>query len=321
MNDRIVAVTGASGFIGSHVVRDLAERGARVFAISRGASPEISGRVDRRAIRDYAAPDEARAAIAGADTVVHLAARAHVMREDAKDPEAEFMRANVDSTRALLGAAAAAGVRSFVLLSSIAAVRTSSEGVIDERTAPAPDTPYGRSKLVAEALLRGADEGMTAIALRPPLVYGPGMKGNPLRLWRLIASGLPLPVGAFQNRRSFLFVGNLTDAIARAIQARGSAAGVYTIADAESVSTRELAQRIAASLDRPARVLAVPPVLLRALAAVPGGPLNRDMLERLGGSLRIDSSAFGRATGWRQPFTLEEGIARTSEWFTRERAA
>ena len=320
----VVAVTGASGFVGEHVVRDLAAAGYRIVAVSRAALAPATSAVEVRRVTGYDHPQTLAEALRGAEAVVHLAGRAHVLRERAADPEAEFLRANTDATRAVLAGAHAAGVRHFVLMSSIAALATRSDVRLDERSAPAPDTPYGRSKLAAERVVQDGSRDMVGTVLRPPLVYGPGMKGNPLRLWSLIARGVPLPVGSIDNRRSFLYVGNLTSAIVAALGAGARARGTFLLADAETVSTRELARRIGHSLDRPARLVSVPLPLLRLLAApgdrLPRVPFDRDALDRLAGSLALDAAAFGRATGWRAPFSLDEGIARTSAWFRRAHA-
>jgi nucleoside-diphosphate-sugar epimerase len=245
-----------------------------------------------------------------------------VLRESAADPAAEFARDNVDLTARVFDAAAAAGSHTFVLVSSAAAVAGPAAGTVGADAAPRPTTPYGASKLAAEAVVRrGATAGgMRALILRPPMVYGPGMKGNPLRLFALIDRGLPLPLGAVHNRRSMLYVGNLVDAIAAALAT--GLDGTHAVTDAEALSSPEFVRRAARALGRPARLVAVPPVLLRALGGagdwvqrVIPSPVTSATFASLLGSLVLDDSAFRAATGWRPRHSVDEGLRDTADWY------
>jgi nucleoside-diphosphate-sugar epimerase len=307
---RTILVTGSTGFIGRPLCRSLVEAGATVRGSSRqGGAHPVAG-VERAQIADQLDRRVVRAAAAGADAVVHLAARVHVMRETAADPLAEFRRANVDATRVLAEEAAAVGVRHFILASTVKAVGEGNTAAWTEDTPPQPVDPYGRSKLEAEQLMREVAErrGLGATVLRFPLVYGPEVKGNMLRLFALVDRGIPLPFGAVRNRRSMLFVGNLVAAVRSVLEESLPGFRTFFVTDLRDVSLPELLRLIGAALGRPARLLPVPPGLLRLL-------LPSAEAERLIGSLAVDGSSLARATGYRPPFTVEQGLRATAGWY------
>jgi nucleoside-diphosphate-sugar epimerase len=263
-----------------------------------------------------------RRLVEGANAVVHLAGRAHVLREDAADPIAEFRRVNVEGTRVLLEEALVAGVSRFIFVSSVAAVGEVSGGSLDESSPPEPGTPYGISKLEAEAVVTSlADTGkLSAVILRPPMVYGPGMQGNPLRLLHLIDRGFPLPLGSITNRRSMLYIGNLVSAIRHVLDTTLSGVEIYFVADGES-STPQFVRSCAAAIGRPARLVSAPVALLRAvgkmgdvLARIAPIPITSDGVDRLLGSLVVNPTKL-EATGFRSPVSAEEGIRLTGKWF------
>lgn len=317
-------VTGASGFLGRQVAAHLRSRGHRVRGLVRpdGAAPTegvepapAEGLHDRAGI--------ARA-VAGADTVVHLAARVHVMRDGAADPLAEFRRVNVEGTRVLLDEAVRAGVRRFLFVSSVKAVGEGGETPWTDDTPPAPVDPYGISKLEAERLVRETADGagVHAPVLRLPLVYGPGVRANFLRLMETVYRGVPLPFGAVRNRRSLAFSGNVAAAVEAALDSPAAARETFLFSDGEDLSTPELVRAIATALGKPARLVPVPPALFRAggrvgdvLARAVPFPLTSAAVDRLLGSLAVDSSRFRRVTGFRPPFTVAEGMRRTADWF------
>ena len=261
-------------------------------------------------------PGSVENALAGADAVVHLAARVHVMKDRATDPLAEFRRVNTDATLALGRAALRAGVRRFVFLSSI---KVNGERTADrpftERDAPAPVDPYGVSKRDAEQGL--AQLGLDLVVLRPPLVYGPGVKGNFLRLMKLVERGVPLPLGGVANRRSLIYVGNLASAIERAC-VEPAVHGTFLVSDGSDLSTPELVRGLGAAMGRPARLFTLPPALLAALGRVLG---KGDEVTRMIESLRVDCSAARRELQWEIPFTVEQGLKETADWFARRRSA
>ena len=250
-----IHVTGASGFIGSHLC------------------PALIG-----------AGHELRASVQGADAVVHLANIAHTSASPA-----DLHRVNVEGTIAHAQAALAAGARRFVYLSSIKAAR--------------PEDAYSRAKSIAEQALLQL-EGLEAVVLRPPLVYGPRVKANFLALMRAIDRGWPLPLASVRNHRSLVYVGNLVDAILRCVE--GPAQGrTYAVSDDAPISTSELCRAIGRALNRPARLFPFPPLLL---GLVPG-------MSRLVQSQEADDSDIRRELNWRPPFSFEEGLRRTAQWY------
>ena len=232
---------------------------------------------------------EARSAIDGCDAVVHLANIAHT----AASP-ADLQRVNVDGTRQQAEQAAAAGVARFVYLSSAKAA--------------APDDAYGRAKLAAEQALARVS-GVEVIVLRPPLVYGPGVKANFLALMRAIDRGWPLPFASIENRRSLIFVRNLCDAIIRCLEAPQAAGRTYFVSDGAPVSTPQLCRALGDALGRPTQLFPFPARLLEVHPA----------LRRLTRSLVVDDSAIRGELGWRPPYSLEEGLRVTAEWYREQR--
>ncbi|MGH8616132.1 MAG: NAD-dependent epimerase/dehydratase family protein [Burkholderiales bacterium] len=310
----IVAVTGATGFVGSALCSALA--GAhRVRRLLRApASP-------RDGCEDIVVGDLADAALdaacQGAEAVIHLAARTHVMREHAADAEAAYRRINVEGTRRLAEAAVRAGVRRCVFLSSIKVNGEATHGApYTEASIPAPEDAYGRSKLEAEQTLAAvANTAMDTVVLRPPLLYGPGVKGNLLTLLRALARGLPLPLAAIDNRRSMLGLDNLVCALMLAMTHPAAAGRTFLVADGEDLSSPQLARLIAAGLGTPARLLPVPAPLLMLAGTLTG---KRAAVARLTGSLQIDAGAIRSALSWRPPVPAAEGLARMGRWYDRE---
>lgn len=324
----LVLVTGAGGFIGGAVCATLQAAGHSVRGLARPCATLPAG-VTRASCADVLDRTAVRAAVAGAGAVVHLAGRAHMMRELAGDPAREFHRVNVGGTEVVAEEAARAGVECFVLLSSVAAVAVASDELLDEHTPPRPVSPYGASKLAAERRLAEiAGDGMRAPVLRPPLVYGPGMKGNPLRLFRLVDRGVPLPLGGIRNRRSVAYVGTVAGAVAALVAASEARAGAFYVADGQDVTSEELARAVGAALGKPARVVRLPRLLMRAAAAVGDAfaalapvPLTSDALDRFTGSLAVDTGRLARVTGFRPSTTLADGLRATASWYRSTRPA
>jgi nucleoside-diphosphate-sugar epimerase len=306
-----VLVTGASGFIARALLPRLAAAGTRVRAAVRRADPGLPAGVEPVAIGDLADDPDWRSAVAGADAVVHLAARAHVLDEHSGDAFALYRAVNTAPTLRLAEAAAAQGVRRLVFVSSVRVhgARTTGAPFVESSPLAAQD-PYGRSKAEAELGLAAIARAsrLELVVLRPPLVYGAGARGNFARLAQLVARGVPLPLGAVRNRRSLVYVGNLVDAIVRSLDRPEAAGQTFLVSDGEDVSTAELARRIARALGRRPRLAPVPPALLRLGGALLG---RREDVARLLDDLVVDSSHIRRTLGWRPPFTLDQGLAAT----------
>jgi nucleoside-diphosphate-sugar epimerase len=310
-----ILVTGASGFVGTALCRELLARGHTVRAAVRRliTSGTLPPELHQILIPDIAADFDRRALVDGVDAVVHLAAIAH----RTNPIEGEMLRVNCDSA-ARLAEAAGGLVRRFVFLSSVKVHgEDSGSGTYGEDYTLTPEDSYGRSKLEAERALTetAVRNGMELAMIRPPLVYGPEVKANFLRLLGWVDSGLPLPLASVHNRRSLIYVGNLVDAIARCAE-HPAARGPFLVSDEESVSTPELVSRIARALGRPARLVPTPPVLLRVAGMIAG---RRDEIRRLTGNLVVDSSRARRLLDWRPPYTLDAGLAETARWFRSAR--
>jgi UDP-N-acetyl-alpha-D-quinovosamine dehydrogenase len=296
---RRVLVTGAGGFVGRALCPALERASWTVIPAGRRDIGDIGPDTDWRNLLD------------GADAVIHLAARVHLMRDDAADPAAEFDRVNHLATARLAAQAAEAGVRRFIFMSSVKVHGDVSGHPLRAADPPTPMDPYGRSKYAAEHAIAVHRHGMETVVLRPPLVYGPGAKGNFLSLMRIIDRGWPLPFAAVENRRSMIYLGNLVDAILASLDVPP---GIYLPSDRDDVSTATLIRRIAAGLGRSARLFPVPVWVLRGLAGVAGKAAT---IDRLCGSLTVD----GRLPGWRPPFSMTEGLAATAQWYRRSMAA
>lgn len=315
----VVAVTGASGFVGHALCRRLLDGGVRVRAIvrSRDLSPDLqrSG-VEVLRVADLGS-DVPTAICAGAHAVVHLAARVHRPGEHGSHAEEAYRRENVDATCALARVASAAGVRRFVYVSSIKAVGEASGGVpVGPDAVPRPQDPYGRSKLAAERALAeiAGRTGMEFVVVRPPLVYGPDVGANFRQLVHWVARGVPLPFGAVANRRSLVCVWNLADVLARAVDQAAAAGRTFHVADDRPVSTAELVTLIAQGLGRPAHLIPFPPRVLDLCLRVLG---RGAIAERLLGSLEVDDSLTRRVLDWVPPIAIDEGIVRSVREMSR----
>ena len=304
-------VTGASGFVGRVLCDVLAAPGCTVRKAMRSAASDS----DAVAVGEIGPATNWEAALDGVSTVVHLAARTHILRETAADPLAEYRRINVAGTERLARSAAASGVRRLVFLSSVKVNGESTgERPFSEDDPPRPEDAYGVSKRGAEeALARvAAETGLETVVLRPPLVYGPGVKANFLRLMDYVARGMPLPLGTVVNRRSMIYAGNLAHAIVTALDAPQAAGRTYLVSDGEDVSTPELVHMLAHALGVKPRLLPVPLAALGIAATLAG---KRTELARLTGSLQVNSSRLRSELSWRPPFTLQQGLARTARWY------
>lgn len=307
-----VLVTGASGFVGGALLRELVQRGYATTAASRHDLDLPQG-IRQVRVGGLGPATEWRSALEGCSVVVHCAARVHVMRDNAADPLHAFREANVAGSASLARQAHAAGVRRFVFVSSIKVngESTSPGRPFTAAMAPAPQDPYGVSKSEAEAGLQtiACETGMELVIVRSPLVYGPGVKANFLSMTRWLERGLPLPFGGITgNRRSFVGLDNLIDLLIRCVDHPAARNEIFLAGDGEDLSTAELLRRTANALGVRARLLPIPAALLKLGASMVGRP---DLWQRLGGSLQVDISRAAELLGWRPPVTVDEGLART----------
>ncbi|WP_334188940.1 NAD-dependent epimerase/dehydratase family protein [Noviherbaspirillum sp.] len=309
-----VLVTGASGFVGSAVLRRLTGLEIPVVPVLRRRLP-ANPLYDRAVmVSGLDAGTNWHAALGGVRAIVHAAAHVHVPRSD-QGGLRTFRSVNVDGTLRLAREAAAAGVRRFVFISS---VKVNGEQTIDgrpftETDIPAPDDPYGLSKAEAEAALRtvSLQTGMELVIIRPPLVYGPGVKGNFRSMVTAVQRGLPLPLGAvIHNRRSLVAIDNLVDLIIVCLNHKLAANQTFLVSDGDDVSSAMLLKRIAAAFNRTANLLPVPVVLLSTAASVLG---KRKVAQRLLGSLQVDIGKSRELLQWTPPISMVEGLRRLAQ--------
>lgn len=295
-----LAVTGSSGFIGTRLCGRAAALGIDVLPVSiRPESPSY-GALERHSPHD---PPQA---------LVHLAARVHVMNESMADPLTAYIQANLDGTLALARTAAQIGVRRFVFVSS---VKVNGESTLPGQpfgpeTCEAPDDPYGRSKWEAEQALRelSASTGMEVVIVRPPLVYGPGVRANFQSLVRAVRRGLPLPLAlATRNRRSLVGVDNLIDLLLTCASHPAAAGQTFMASDGEDISTAELLHRIGLAMGRPARLWPMPLPLLHLGAKLVG---RGGMAQRLLDNLQVDIRHTRSTLNWTPPLSVDEGLRR-----------
>lgn len=301
-----VLVTGANGFVGAALTaRLIGERRYAVVGAVRSASAELPALVTRVEVGALGPERDWRPAIGRVDTVVHLAARVHMMSDTIRNPLAEYRRVNVAGTCTLARQAASAGVKRFVFLSSVKV--NGESGRYTEADPPAPEDAYGISKHEAEMALRAIakETGMEVVIIRPPLVYGPGVRANFLALMRAVSRGIPLPFGAVDNRRSLVALSNLVDFIVTCIEHPAAANETFLLSDGEDLSTTDLIRRLARAMGRPARLLPVPQSVLIAAAALLG---QRDIAQRLLSTLRVDTSKARQLLQWVPPITVDEGL-------------
>jgi nucleoside-diphosphate-sugar epimerase len=317
-------ITGANGFVGQALCEHLAAQQHSALALVR----DLRSLFLQEQLTQYAKGLEAdfteisrfQSHLAGLDAVIHCAARVHQVRETAGDPLAAYRQINTAATLALAQTAASAGVKRFVFLSSVK--------VNGEFTSPgqpfaahqaAPQDPYGISKWEAEQGLRelAAKTGMEVVIIRPPLVYGPGVKANFLTMMEWLHRGIPLPLGAIHNRRSLVALPNLVDFITLCLSHPEAANRTFMISDQHDLSTTELLRGLGTALGRPARLLPVPqPMLEASLKLVGKGSIAR----RLCGDLTVDSTPATELLGWRPAVTGQQGLQLTAEHFLKHQA-
>ena len=301
-----ILITGSSGFIGSGLVKQLTKLDLQMTAVVRQAWQPNSvsvGEID--ASTDWSE------VIQGHSCVIHTAARVHVMQDSSDDPLAAFRAVNVDGTLNLARQAAAAGVKRFIFISSIKVNGefTAAGKPFTAEDEPSPQDPYGQSKFEAEqGLIKLAKEtGLEVVIIRPPLVYGPGVKGNFANMMRWIEKGVPLPLGCIQNQRSLIALDNLIDLIITCIDHPAAANQVFLASDGQDLSTTALLHEVAHVMNKPCRLLLIPPALLNFAAKITG---KQAVAQRLLASLQVDISKNEALLGWKPPISVTEGLRR-----------
>lgn len=310
-----ILVTGANGFVGrsvcAHAVRDgWSVRGAvrEPRNLPDGVEPVVVEKID-------GATDWAHA-LGEVDVVVHLAARVHVMREKAEDPLSEYRKVNLAGTECLARAAAAKGVKRLVYVSSIKVngERTWNGNRFSETDVAAPIDAYGTSKWEAEQVLHrvAKETGLEVVIVRPPLVYGAGVKANFEQMLKVLTKGTPLPLALTSNLLSLMYVGNLADVLIVCATHPAAAGQTYLVSDGQDISTADLLRKLGSALGHPARLFSCPLVMLELAGRLTG---KSAQVERLLGSLQIDSEKVRRELDWMPPYSLQQGLQETAQWY------
>lgn len=317
-----ILVTGANGFVGKALCDSLRQRGHGIRKAVRNpeSAKASAGLANETVVVGNIDPQtDWSAALSSIDVVVHLAARVHVMHEGSEDPLAEFRRVNVRGTEHLARSAVASGVKRLVYVSSIKVNGEATRGgqKYAEADAVAPQDPYGISKWEAEQVLHrvARETGLKIVIVRPPLVYGPGVKGNFAQMLGVLGKGVPLPLASVTNLRSLVYVGNLVDALIACATNPAAAGQTYLVSDGEDISTPDLLRVLATGMGVHPRLFPFSPMFLKKLAHILG---RAGQADRLLGSLRVDSGKIRRELNWVPPYSLQQGLRATAEWYRTE---
>jgi UDP-4-keto-D-QuiNAc 4-reductase len=310
-----VLVTGASGFVGSALCAHLVAEGYAVRGTVRNTQGKPLPGVEYQIVPDISIGPKWREVLTDINVVVHCAARVHVMKEESVDPLATFREVNVKGTACLAEQAVDSGVKRFIYISSIKVNgETTTEHPFKADDKPAPQDPYGISKWEAEQVLWEIAEktSLEVVIIRPPLVYGPGVRVNFLRLMQGIMSGVPLPLGSIDNLRSIVALDNLVDLIETCMNNPHAINQTFLVSDGDDLSTKALFQRTAVALGRPVRLISVPVFLLWAIADLFG---KSGFAQRLCGSLQVDISKTQDRLSWSPPISVDEALHKTAKHF------
>ena len=322
MKDSKILVTGANGFIGQALCQKLAADGWPVAGAVRNesAAGKLRGAVEPAIVGAVGPETDWVPALAGVDSIVHLAARVHAVQDRAADKIAVYRTVNVAGTQRLAEMAASRGVRRFIYLSSVKVVGEGKSSPYTEDDRPMPSGCYAISKQEAELDLLNINykTGLEVVVLRPPLVYGPQVKANFLQFLKVVDKGLPLPFENVKNRRSLIYLGNLIEAILTCIQHPRAAGNTYFVSDGQDTSTPELIKKTAALLGKPSRMFPFPLPLLRLLSKLGG---KFETMNKLIESLTMDISKIRTELDWKPPYSMAEGLIDTAQWYRQYRQA
>jgi len=314
-----VFVTGANGFIGTNLCKRLLGENFHVRgAVRPGKTILLPKGVEAAHVEPIEGDTAWGNALEGVHTVIHLAALVHVMKDSPSDSFAEYRKVNVQGSEHLALAAAQYGVKRFIFMSSAKVNGEGRSRPYKETDIQEPQDPYGISKLEAEQVLHEiADQtGLEVVILRPPLVYGPGVKANFLRLLKVVDRGIPLPLLSTKNRRSLIYIENLVDAVFTCLSHPEVAGQTFLVSDGEDISTPELIRRIGFALERPAHMFPFSTFLMRLTGRLLGKSAE---VERLLGSLMVDCSKIKRELNWEPPYTMDQGLKKTGKWYLKRR--
>lgn len=315
-----IIITGATGFIGSAVVERLHQQGHTIRALVRMIGDTLPLTIKQDLVGNLMPNTDYKPFLCDADILIHLAARAHIVKDQVVDPIIPFRETNTYATLNLAMQAANAGISRFVFISSIGVNgNITYDKPFTVSDTPNPAEPYAISKYEAEIGLRkiAAETGMEVVVIRPPLVYGAGAPGNFRKLIKTIGGGIPLPLGKINNQRSYVALPNLIDLIAICISHPAAANQTFLVSDGEDLSTTELLQRLARALGKPARLLSVPQSWVEAGLNLLG---KRAITQRLCGNLQIDISKTRDQLGWTPPVSVNEALKQTAlAWLKKQR--
>ncbi|MES2071518.1 MAG: SDR family oxidoreductase [Pseudomonadota bacterium] len=308
-----VLLTGATGFVGHAIAVNLLQQAIPLTCVSRKPLAPDMAAARLQLLPDINAATDWSACLSGITTVIHCAARVHVMNDTASDPPALFRSVNVDATLNLARQAAAAGARQFIFLSSVKVngEETRPGSAFTETSPPQPSDPYGISKHEAEQSLLALAKitGMAVTIIRPPLVYGPGVRANFLSMMQWVKKGWPLPLGSVHNKRSFVYLDNLVSLVVKCMDHPAACNEVFLVSDGQDLSTTELLQSAAEAFDLRSRLLPFPPAVLMLLATLAG---RKSAAQRLCQSLQVDIAKARRQLGWTPPYTVRQGLQATA---------
>jgi nucleoside-diphosphate-sugar epimerase len=314
-----ILITGATGFVGQALIKRLDEEGHLNTAALRRHADALPVSTVMAQVPDICAGTDWSRALRNQDVVIHCAARVHIMNESSSDPLAAFRSINVEGTLNLARQAADAGASRLIYLSSVKVngEKTFAGQPFRADDVAAPEDPYGRSKHEAEVGLRelSLQTGLEVVIVRPPLIYGPGVKANFFRLIQAVHRGWPLPLGSIGNKRSLVALDNLLDVIVTCVEHPHAANETFLVSDGEDLSTPQLLRKIGFALGKPARLIPVPMVLLKLAGGLTG---QGEAVQRLCGSLQVDIHKTRELLDWTPPLSVDEGLKRVAEEYLRE---